>query len=168
MGEKHNTGLEQVRLNLGNCYQQLLLKGKLITPDSIKDVFFGFDTEEPNTLSRLVEYHNEQAKQTLEWSTLKHYYVTQRYLNKFIEKQYRKRSILLNEINYKFIADFETFLRKHESKDHQKKMKNNGVMKHLIRLRKMTNLAIKLEWMINDPFKNYKIRHEKVEKPNGK
>jgi integrase len=43
-------------------------------------------------------------------------------------------------------------------------MNNNGVMKHLIRLRKMTNLAIKLEWVVNDPFKNYKIRHEKVEK----
>jgi site-specific recombinase XerD len=159
-----NNGLEQVRMALGNCYQQLQLKGKLITPDAIKDAFFGTDTDEPNTLSRLVDYHNEQAKHELTWSTLKHYYVTQRYLIKFLEKKHRKRDVLLQEINYRFIADFETFLRAHKPTDHQKPMNNNGVMKHLIRLRKMTTLAIKLEWLNNDPFKNFKIRHEKVDK----
>jgi site-specific recombinase XerD len=159
-----NNGLEQVRLALGNCYQQLQLKGTLITPDAIKDAFLGTDREEPNTLSRLVDYHNEQAKYELERSTLKHYYVTQRYLIKFLETKYRKRSILLQEINYKFIADFETFLRAHKPTDHQKPMNNNGVMKHLIRLRKMTTLAVKLDWIKNDPFKNFKIRHEKVDK----
>jgi site-specific recombinase XerD len=159
-----NNGLEQVRMALGNCYQQLQLKGRLITPNAIKDAFFGTDNEEPNTLSRLVEYHNEQAKYELEQSTLKHYFVTQRYLTKFIESKYRKKNLLLHEINYKFVADFETFLRAHKPIDHQKPLQNNGIMKHLIRVRKMTNLAIKLEWMANDPFKNYKIRHQKVEK----
>ena len=159
-----NNGLDQVRLALSNCYQQLQVKGKLITPDAIKDAFFGTESTEPNTLSRLFEYHNEQAKHELTWSTLKHYYVTQRYLVKFMEKRFRKKDVLLHEINYKFIADFETYLRSHKPLDHQKPMNNNGVMKHLIRLRKMTNLAIRLDWLLNDPFKNFKIRHQKVEK----
>ncbi len=159
-----NNGLEQVRMALGRCYQELQLKGGLVTASAVKDAFLGTDSEEPNTLSRLVEYHNEQAKYELEWSTLKHYYVTQRYLTRFLEAKFRKRNILLREINYKFIADFETFLRAHKPNDHQKPMNNNGVMKHLIRLRKMTNLALRLEWITSDPFKNYKIRHQKVEK----
>ena len=75
---------------LGNCYQQMQLKGKHITPDAIKDAFLGIDRDEPNTLVRLVEYHNEQAKHTLQASTLKHYLVTQRYLIKFLEKNFRK------------------------------------------------------------------------------
>jgi site-specific recombinase XerD len=37
-------------------------------------------------------------------------------------------------------------------------------MKHLLRLRKMTSLAIRLDWLQDDPFKNFKIKHEKVEK----
>lgn len=36
-------------------------------------------------------------------------------------------------------------------------------MKHLIRLRKMTTLALKLTWIAKDPFKNYKFRYKKVE-----
>ncbi|GAA4919821.1 site-specific integrase [Mucilaginibacter defluvii] len=159
-----NGGLDQIRLSLGNCYQQILLKGKLVTAGAIKDAFFGNDGEEPNTLTRLFEYHNEQANQTLTWSTLKHYYVTQRYLQKFIEAKLRKRTILLQEINYKFVIDFEHFLRSHKPVDHQKPLNNNGVMKHLIRLRKMTSLALRLDWINNDPFKNYKMKHERVDK----
>jgi surfactin synthase thioesterase subunit len=45
--------------------------------------------EEIYTLSRLIEYHNETAATTLKWSTLKHYYVTQRYLVKFIQQQFK-------------------------------------------------------------------------------
>jgi hypothetical protein len=75
-----NGGLDQIRLSLGSFYQQILLKGKQVTASAIKDVFFGNDGEEPNTLSRLFEYQNEQANQTLSLSTVKHYYVTQRYL----------------------------------------------------------------------------------------
>ncbi|MFI5163173.1 MAG: site-specific integrase, partial [Sphingobacteriales bacterium] len=67
------------------------------------------------------------------------------------------------EIDYKFILDFETFLRNHKPVDHQKPINNNGVMKHLIRLRKMTTLAVKLSWISKDPFKNYKFRYKKVE-----
>lgn len=83
-----NSGLEQVRFALSNCYQQLQIKGKLITPEAIKDAFMGTDKEEPTTLKRLVEYHNEQAKHELTWGTLKHYYVTQCYLTKFLDKRF--------------------------------------------------------------------------------
>jgi len=159
-----NNGLEEVRMALGNCYRQMQLKGKHITPKTIKDKFLGTDIEEPNTLASLVEYHNEQAKHNLQASTLKHYFVTQRYLIKFVEESYRKRSILLKDINFKFIADFDTYLRAHKPVGHQKPINNNGVMKHMVRLQKMINLAIKLEWMSNDPFRNYKIKIHKVDK----
>lgn len=159
-----NDGLEQVRVALGHHYQQLQLKGKYITPNAVKDAYLGNDGEEPNLLSRLVAYHFETAKTVLEWSTLKHYSVTQRYLVKFLEGKYKKKDIFLHEINYKFIVDFETFLRRHKPADHQKAMNNNGVMKHLLRLRKMTNLAMKLDWITNDPFKSYKFKFDRVEK----
>ncbi|WP_305363853.1 hypothetical protein [Daejeonella sp.] len=42
-------------------------------------------------------------------------------------------------------------------------MNNNGVTKHLIRLRKMTSLAVRLEWLGSDPFRNYKFKYNKVE-----
>ena len=156
-----NKYLQDVRLTLGGIYQQLLLSGKRVTAQSVKDHFFG-NIEEAQTLSSLFEYHNETASSTLKWSTLKHYYVTQRYLMKFIQKKFRAADFFLTDIDYKFIFDFETFLRNHKPLDHQKPMNNNGVMKHVIRLKKMVHLAMRLEWITKDPFMNYKLRIEKV------
>jgi site-specific recombinase XerD len=110
-----------------------------------------------------MDYHYETAAAALTWSTLKHYAVTRRYLEKFLKEKRNTTDIRINDIDYKFIIDFETYLRNHKPADHQRPMNNNGVMKHLIRLRKMTTLALKLTWISRDPFKNYKFRYKKVE-----
>jgi hypothetical protein len=141
-----NAYLEEVCLKLGNCYKQLQLKGKLINTKSIKSLFLG-EKEEAFTLSSLISYHNETATSDLKWSILKHNYFTQRYLKNFIEEHYKATDIYLRELNYKFVKDFEVFLRNHKPKDHQKPINNNGVMKHIIRLKKMTNLALNLHWI---------------------
>ncbi len=156
-----NRYLHEVRMAIGTCYQQLSLKGRLVNADAIKDAFLG-KAEEVHTLSSFFEYHNETATSSLKWSTLKHYYVTQRYLVKFIQKQFKSADLYLDELDYKFIYDFETFLRNHKPVDHQKPMNNNGVMKHIIRVKKMVHLAIRLEWISKDPFANYKLKILKV------
>lgn len=156
-----NNYLNQVRTALGNCYQQLQLKGGMLSAEAVKDAFLGTAVE-VYTLSRLFEYHNETAASTLKRSTLNHYYVTQRYLVKFIQKQFKSSDLYLHELNFKFIQDFETYLLNHKPKDHQKPLNNNGVMKHFIRLKKMVHLAIRLEWIPKDPFANYKIKILKV------
>ena len=158
-----NKNIKKIRIALENHYKQMQLNGVYITAGIIKDAFLGRPNEEPNTLSRLVNYHNEQAKLTLEWSTLKHYYVTQRYLTGFLKKKLNKSDIFLHEINYKFVLDFEVYLRAQKPTGNQKPLNNNGIMKHLIRLRKMSSLAMRLDWLKYNPFKNYKIRQQKVE-----
>ncbi|WP_337993473.1 phage integrase SAM-like domain-containing protein [Mucilaginibacter sp. KACC 22063] len=55
----------------------------------------------------------------------------------------------------------EVFLWNHKPKDHQKPLNNNGVMKHIIRLKKMVNLALNLQWINNDPFATYKLKIKK-------
>lgn len=158
-----NGYLEQVKFTITSYYQQLQLEGKEITPELLKACFLGEDTEENYNLSTLMDYHNETASAALTWSTLKHYAVTRRYLEKFLAVKYHTTDIRVKDIDYKFIVDFETYLRNHKPADHHQPINNNGVMKHLIRLRKMTTLAFKLQWISKDPFKNYKFRYKKVE-----
>ncbi|GAB3916932.1 site-specific integrase [Mucilaginibacter boryungensis] len=158
-----NAYLEEVKFTITSYYQQLQIAGKEITPQLVKAYFLGEATEETHSLSRLMDYHYETASAALTWSTLKHYAVTRRYLEKFLKEKRKTTDIRINDIDYKFIIDFETFLRNHKPADHFQPINNNGVMKHLIRLRKMTTLAFKLQWISKDPFKNYKFRYKKVE-----
>ncbi len=156
-----NNYLEEVRHTIGTYYHDLQLKGKSIKPETLKNAFLGVSNNE-YTLKRLFNYHDETAKSILKWSTLKHYAVTQRYLLKFIQQAFKVPDIHLNEIDYRFIYDFEIYLRNHRPVDHQKPMNNNGVMKHMIRLKKMIHLAIRVEWIAKDPFVNYKLKIVKV------
>lgn len=158
-----NTYLEQIRSRFTECYQEIQLKKQLITASGIKSLFLG-EEEKQFTLTKLVSYHNESMKSVLTQGTLKNYATTQKYILKFLKTKKKTSDIFLTEINYRFIIDFELFLRNHKPEDHQKPMQNNGVMKHLERLRKMLTLALKMELIIKDPFVKYKLHFDKVER----
>ncbi|WP_339812944.1 phage integrase SAM-like domain-containing protein [Zunongwangia profunda] len=66
---------------------------------------------------------------------MKNYYTTEKYVLEFLEKKMNTNDIYLKQINYRFITDFEHFLRNYKPKTHRAKPTNNGVMKYLERLK---------------------------------
>ncbi|MBL4674600.1 MAG: site-specific integrase [Mucilaginibacter sp.] len=156
-----NHYLEEVRIAVGNCYKQMQLKGKLITASGVKSLYLGED-KDVYTLSRLCEYHNEKETGAIKASTMKHYHVTQRYLSRFLKANFKKNDIYLHELDHKFLLDFEVFLRNYKPNDHQKTIQHNGVMKHIVRLKKMVNIGVDLGWLDKDPFGSFRVKVHKV------
>ena len=64
-------------------------------------------------------------------------------------------------MSYSFIIDFEQYLRKCQPLHTSQPLNNNGVMKHLERLKKLMNLALQLEWIEKDPFVRFKLKFVK-------
>lgn len=160
---KLNNYIERIRTLIADGYHDLVQQRKPVTVDSVKSLFLGCD-EEIMTLVKLMDYHSEHAAHRLAPGTMKNYKTTQRYIIKFIRQKYYRNDIVLSELNYKFLMDFESYLVNHTPKDHQKPLNNNGIMKHIERLRKMINLAVKLDWLSKDPFASFKKHYEKVER----
>ena len=160
---KLNSYLEQIRSQLTECYQELVINKEIVTPEAIKNKFLGVE-DSGETLKGLVEYHNTRMDSNLRWGTLKNYKTTEKYIEKFLTQKFKRNDIYLVELNYKFITDFEHFLRKYQPKDHHLPMGNNTVMKHIERLRKMTNLAVRLGWLDKDPFVAYRLSFKRVER----
>ena len=160
---KLNEHIERVRTLIADGYHELIQQKKVVTVDAVKSLFVGNDENEM-TLIRLGEYHNTDMKDKLADGTMKNYYTTQKYIAKFLKDKYHRNDISLLELNYKFILDFETFLSKHQPKDHQKPLNNNGIMKHIERLCKMVNMAVTMDWLAKDPFAKYKQHFDKVER----
>jgi site-specific recombinase XerD len=164
-GKQINNYLDEIRLLIKSHYRNLELNGSFITLEALKDAFLGIvKKDSPITFAQLIAYHNEQGKTLLAVGTMRHYMVTQRYLVKFFQLKFSKSDINLSDLDYKFISDFELFLYNHKPKDHQKPMDTNGVLKHIIRLKKMTNLAVKLKWLVGDPFQGFKMTRKRVDK----
>ncbi len=158
-----NMYLNQFKAKIINTYQQMVLSDDAIDGPAIRDKVLGTDHLLPTLLS-LIEYHNEQQEIKLAPGTMKNYYTTQRYIEKFLREKYYRNDIILSQLTYKFILDFERYLFNYVPKDHQKPLNNNGIMKHIERLRKMINMAVKLDWLSKDPFASFKKHFDKVER----
>lgn len=155
--------LSQFKAKIISIYQQMLLSDDVIDGPAIRDKMMGTGKLAP-TLLALIEHHNEQQEPKLASGTMKNYHTTQRYIKKFLMEKYYRTDIILSELNYRFILDFESYLFNHVPKDHQKPLNNNGIMKHIERLRKMINMAVMLDWLPKDPFASFKKHFDKVER----
>ncbi|MEC7772873.1 MAG: site-specific integrase [Bacteroidota bacterium] len=162
-GKALNTYLDQVYAKLLECHKQLSAEFELVTAKSIKARFVGHD-ERHKTLLELVAYHNQNMKGVLKPGTLKNYYTTENYIRRFLVKKKKTNDIYLKHLKYSFIIDFEQYLRKGPSLQNSNPLNNNGVMKHLERLRKLMNLAMDLEWLEKNPFTRYKLKFKRYKK----
>lgn len=162
-GKELNAYLDQVKSKLLLCYKQLTSDFELVTANSIKARFVGQD-EKYKTLMDLVAYHNENMAGVLRQGTLKNYYTTKNYLKRFLVNKKKTTDIYLKHLKYSFIIDFEQYLRKGPSLQNANPLNNNGIMKHLERLRKLMNFAMDLEWLDKNPFARYKLKFNKHKK----
>lgn len=157
-----NNYLNQVRFKLTDAFRELQINDQEITAERIKSLFLG--EEEEHTLFEIFEYHNTTQKGALVYGTLKNYYTTKKYLKLFLEARYKTSDINLSKINYKFIVDFEYFLRHFKPSDDPQPIGNNGIMKHQQRLKKVLNLGVRMEWVRKNPFDAYELRFKKFDR----
>ena len=158
-----NSYLDEVYNKLLQCHKQLLEEDKIISSDAIKSRYLGED-ENSKTLLELIGYHNGNMVRVLKAGTMKNYYTTEKYLRRFLTKKRKVNDMYLKQVNFRFITDFEHYLRDYKDSKKQHAMNNNGVMKHLERFKKIINLAVKLEWMAKNPFDQFQLKYDRYER----
>ncbi len=158
-----NSYLDETYNLLFKCYRDLKTEQKLITSQSVKARYLG-DDDDNHSVMDIINYHNEDMVGKLKWGTQKNYLTTQKYISKFLLKNYKTSDIYLRELDYNFIIKFEKYLRGYIPEDHQKQMGNNTIMKHIERFRKLINLSCKLGWIERDPFIIFKAKFNKTER----
>ena len=158
-----NRYLDQEYSRLLDCHKQLLAEDKVVSSQAIKSRYLGEDNTQ-KTLNELLVYHNTNMVNVLKSGTMKNYYTTERYLHKFLKQKQKAKDIYLKQLNYRFIIDFEQYLRNYRNSKKQLMLSNNGVMKHLERFKKIINLGIKLEWITKNPFNQFQLKFEKYDR----
>ncbi|TLX75989.1 site-specific integrase [Labilibacter sediminis] len=158
-----NQAITSAKTRIFSFYEKLRFEEKLITLSILKKHFFG-NADEGRTLSFLMEYHFKTQSQTLSSGTLAHYRTTEKYLKEFLLTYRKTEDVYLAQVDYQFVTEFESFLRLYQPTDHHRPMSHNVVMKHITRLRKVINLAMKLDWIQKNPFDRFKVSYKKVDR----
>ena len=158
-----NHYLDQVQNRLYAIYQEMKAASELVTAEAIKNQFTGAKQKEHSLVS-LFDYHNEEMKETLAWGTLKNYFTTKKYVVRFLKQERKTSDIYLSQLSYAFLTSFERFVKTYKPATHRQPCTQNGAMKHIERLRKVVNLAVKNGWLKDDPFKQFKLKFEKKDR----
>lgn len=157
-----NKYLDQVFTGLHEAHRQLLEEDADISSKAVKARFLKED-ERGKTLLDLISYHNSTMANVLRPGTMKNYYSSERCIKKFLKDELGIEDILLKKLKYGFIVDFEQYVRRYKPSTRMN-CTNNGAMKHMERLKKMSRLAVRLEWLDKDPFINFKLKFKKSER----
>ena len=156
-----NSILNSFKAKALGAYDECLKTGQIIILEQIKAKVLGSD-EQRKTLLQAFEYHNSQmkAKIGIEFAanTLKKYVTCLNKVTSFLTNCYKRTDIYLAELNYKFIADFDFYLKTTD------KLKQNAVIKHMQQLKRIINVAILHGWLKDDPFSQYSCKLKEVER----
>lgn len=157
-----NKLIDLKRQEIRECYYQLKTEKKEITATAIKNRLLGVDEEASKSLLEVFKYHNDQVKgligKDFALTTYKKFCVTYNKVAAFIKFTYKKSDLLLSALNYKFITDFEYYLKTED------KLSNNSTMSYIKNLKKIVILSVKNEWIKKNPFAAYTCRIEETEK----
>lgn len=156
-----NALIDNTKSVLNRIYHQKLERMQSVTAEKVKNIFLGINTKQ-HTLLELFKKHNADVKSLIGISkskaTYQKYEVTLKRTTCFLRKRYNLSDTHFAEINHMFISDFETFLMV----DCQ--CQSNTTAKFMQFFKRIILIARNNGWMLHDPFVNYKIRINKVDR----
>ena len=155
-----NAQLEHIESDLMYIFRRHEFDDNL-SLDLIKSEYLGKEEDKDSFLAFYDEYLKsirEEVGITRAMASVEKFTVMKKRFEAFLKKRYNRKDLLMGEMTYKVISEFEHFLLT------DSKCCHNTVMRMMRNFKTVTIRAIKMGVMKQDPFTNYKIRFEKVDR----
>jgi site-specific recombinase XerD len=144
-----------MRTDILNHYNLLLANNEIVTVDKIKNTLLGIK-EEQKTLLSVIKFHNDKMLDRVNIDVTKSTYTkfetVRKKIELFMKKEYRVKDILIVDLKNRFVVDFEHYLRVHD------KIGINTCTKYIRSLKKIMNVCVDNEWLLKNPFSNFKCQ----------
>jgi len=165
--EGRSAGVNSINNRLRKIYSKILdtyYRLETIHKDfSIEDLKLELTgVSDVHTLFELFDYYiktiSDQLGTGFSAGTLKHYKTSKNRLKEFVKKEYRRDNINILDVNYSFIADFDTYLKKQYGNNLNTAW---GYHKHL---KKILNIAISLDYISKNPYLKFKVKKQETKR----
>lgn len=154
--------LDDIKANIRSHFHNQLMRDSYVTPESVKNALLGKE-EEANTIISFFTQHNDQYKKKVEAGeatskTYSRYELTKLRLTQYMKDEYRVSDLPIRQINKVFIENFYLYIIKNHD------CSPNTAMKFIQRFRTVVNFAQGTGLITADPFANYKLKFEYIER----
>lgn len=157
-----NSYLNQIRTQIINLEIEYNIRNQDITLDDVKNLFVRKKEEMVRMIVPIFKLHNEQMTKLMNKEfapgTVLRYETTLKHLQDFLKHHYKVEDIPLEKIDHAFIMDFDFYFRA------VRNCNNNTTVKYIKNFKKIINYCLANDWIQKDPFINYKVKIEKVER----
>ena len=156
-----NAYLDNLRGLIFSKYNEMFLAGEQVTARKLKCRLISKDERAMSVLDLFDDYIKDYAKlvgHTTTKITHDRYVLVRKRLEEYMEAEYKRTDISVNDVNPKFVNGFEIFLRT------QFNLSTNYVMKTVQKFRTVYQVAIDNGWANKNPFASFKFYYEHAER----
>lgn len=141
--------------------RQIIQEDLLMSLETFRTKWEGKDQNIIGLLT-LFEEHNEKVYQLVNleyaYATYKRYKTTLKHTRDFVDWNFKKQDVDVRSLNFKFISDFEFYLKG------VKKVGHNATMKYLANLKKIVLICVKTDILPKDSFFAFKMAKHEVDR----
>lgn len=161
-GDKEmNQLIDEIQTSIFNHYHDLQTRESVVTVEKLRNAFLGL-ADKSETLMILYNKYVENAKKlegiSKSHATVQKYDRCLRRIQTFLKQVYHMSDIPLKDLKHEFIVDYETFLRR------DAKCGVNTTAKFIQHLRSVVIYSKNNGLIFRDPFVNYRMKFEQVDR----
>ncbi len=157
-----NHRLDTIRMRIMQIYREMELDKEEISAKKIIDQYLGRNNKPTIMLLEVFQEHNQRCRQLIgkdiAAATVTRYETSLKHTSNFVQFSYNKEDIPIEEVNHKFITDYEFYLKT------QRNCSHNTTTKYLKNFKKIIRIALANDYINKDPFANIKFTLEEVER----
>ena len=152
-----NHHLVLINAKLPGCQSRLKNQGVIITPEILRNEYFGF-IEKPRMQVEIIEQHNNDFEKLIGIDycrvTWTKYNTRLKHVKNFLKWKFNLNDIDIKKLNFEFINDFDFYLKT------EKKIDSSTNPRYIKNLRKIVRQCVIKDWLNKDPFIAYKLKEK--------
>ena len=157
-----NSYLQSIKNKIAQTQVIMSYQAVEITLENFMNIYQGKTNERNRTIIPIFQEHNRKVKALIgkDYSAGTHerYQTALKHTQEYLKHQYGTDDIPINQIDHSFITGYDYYLRT------EKKCSNNTSIKYLKNFKKIIKICLDNQWMTTDPFINYKVKLQEVER----
>ena len=157
-----NDFISLMRKKVKDVQKTFIEKGEDLTLNKFVKRFKGDEKDHIKMTLEVFKEHNEQmdrlSGKSISKSTAKRYWTCYNHIEQFLKEVYKAEDFRMKDIDHQFITKFEYFLKTARECNH------NSALKYVNNFKKIVRIALANQWMDRDPFYNYKVQYETVDR----
>lgn len=157
-----NDFIEVMRQKVKNVQKSFIENNEPLRLSTFLKRFKGEEKDKAKMTLAVFKGHNEQmdclSGKGISKSTAKRYWTCYNHVEQFINEEYKADDYSMKDIDHQFITKLEYFLKTVRECNH------NSALKYVNNFKKIIRIALANQWMDRDPFYNYKVRFDTVER----